>query len=199
MTGSPGPPGPPRPRKGKSIATVEAVRVILGELGLDPTEEGLKNTPDRVARMLTEVTQGYLDAPDKILGTVFEEDYDQMVVVKDIPFWSLCEHHMLPFTGMVDVGYLPGGTVVGLSKIPRLVHCFARRLQLQERLTKQIGDALEKHIQPLGVAVVVRGHHTCMTMRGVRSSGEMVTSHMAGAFREKPEARAEFLAFLELR
>lgn len=184
-------------REGVSGKLIEAVETLLDGIGVGHEEEGLRDTPKRVARMLMEVTQGYLEEPDKILGTVFTEDYDQMVVVKDLPFWSLCEHHMLPFTGVAHVGYLPQGKVIGLSKIPRLVNCFARRLQLQERLTRQIAEALEVAIKPLGVAVVIKGRHTCMSMRGIRSAGDMVTSHMTGSFRTKPEARAEFLAFLE--
>lgn len=170
---------------------------ILKALGLDIDSDGLKETAGRVTRMWHEMTQGYLEDPAKILATRFEADYDQMVVVKDIEFWSLCEHHMLPFNGVVHVGYLPKGQVVGLSKIPRLVGCFARRLQIQERMTKEIATTLEDNLDTAGVGVVIKASHTCMKMRGVRSSGDMVTSAMLGTFRSAPEVRAEFLAFLD--
>lgn len=177
-------------------AVAESVLEIIAGLGLDPYADGLKETPRRVSRMLFEVTQGYLEDPAKILGTVFEEPCDQMVVVKDLPFWSLCEHHMLPFFGTAALGYIPDGRVVGLSKIPRLLHCFARRLQVQERLTTQVAQAFQEVLRPIGVAVVLNAHHTCMGMRGVRSSGNMVTSAMLGCFREEAAARHEFLDFL---
>ncbi len=173
-----------------------AVTTILDEIVEHGDSTTLDGTPERVARMLIEVTSGYSDDPKAILGTAFHESYDEIVIVRDVPFWSLCEHHLLPFTGLVDVGYIPDGAVVGLSKIPRLVHCFGRRLQLQERLTKDIGESLDRHVTPLGVAVRVRGRHTCMTMRGIRSSGEMVTSYMSGAFRDDESARGEFLSLI---
>jgi len=157
---------------------------------------GLADTPARVVRALEEMTAGYRQDPKEILGTVFEEKYDEMVVVQGIRYHSLCEHHMLPFTGTADVAYIPNsrGLIVGLSKIPRLVECFARRLQVQERMTKQIAEALEEHLKPLGVGVVVRGHHACCESRGIRSRNVMITSDLRGVFRDKPEVRAEFLA-----
>lgn len=174
----------------------EAVRTLLRWIGEDPGREGLKDTPARVARALREMTSGASADPAKILGTVFEEKYDEMVVVRGIRVTSLCEHHMMPFTGTCDVGYVPKGKVVGLSKIPRIVECFARRLQVQERLTSQIAGAIEEHLRPLGVGVVVRGRHSCCAHRGVRSENEMITSDLRGVLRSKPEARAEFLALV---
>jgi GTP cyclohydrolase I len=147
-----------------------------------------------VVKALREMTAGYKDDPAVVLGKTFEETYDELILLKDIPFTSLCEHHLLPFTGTVDVGYIPG-KVVGLSKLARLVDCFAKRLQMQERLTRQIGEALEQHLEARGVGVVVRGQHSCMACRGVRKSGStMITSVMLGALRENSSARAEFLA-----
>lgn len=167
---------------------------LLAALGDDPTREGLRATPRRMLAMLTEMTGGLQQDPATILGTVFTEPCDEMIVVRQVPFWSLCEHHLLPFHGWATVGYIPDGCrIVGLSKIPRLVHCFARRLQVQERLTTQIAQALEQHVRPLGVGVVVCGEHTCMQMRGIRSPGAMVTSCVLGALREA-EPRAEFFA-----
>jgi GTP cyclohydrolase I len=158
--------------------------------------DGIRDTPARVVRAFEEMTAGYAMSPTEILGTVFEEPYDEMVVVQDIRYTSLCEHHLMPFTGTCDVGYIPNaqGCIVGLSKIPRLVQCFARRLQVQERMTKQIAEALEEHLMPLGVGVVVRGHHACCEARGVRSRNLMTTSDLRGVFKEKPEVRGEFLA-----
>jgi GTP cyclohydrolase I len=172
----------------------DAVTRLLQYLGEDVTRQGLVETPKRVCKALREMTVGYSESPEKILGTVFEQDYDEVVICRGIPFTSLCEHHMLPFTGTADVGYLPG-KVVGLSKLARLVDCFSRRLQMQERLTKQIADALMQYLEAKGAAVVVRGQHACMSCRGVRKPGaDMVTSVMLGVFRDKPEARAEFLS-----
>ena len=163
-------------------------------LGEDPLREGLKDTPARVIKSLKEMTDGYQQDPEAILQRTFKVDYDQMVVVKGIDFWSLCEHHMLPFHGTATVAYIPKGKVVGLSKIPRLVHCFAKRLQVQENLTQQIANAMQKHLDPTGVAVAIKASHLCMAMRGIKSPGEMVTSCLLGAFRKDAEARAEFLA-----
>ncbi|NIO06659.1 MAG: GTP cyclohydrolase I FolE [Deltaproteobacteria bacterium] len=163
-------------------------------IGEDPTREGLKNTPGRVIRSLTELTEGYKQSPKELLSTVFEEPYDEMVLVRRIEFWSLCEHHMLPFHGFASVGYLPNKKVVGLSKIARLVHCFAKRLQIQERLTQEIAVAINSHLAPEGVGVVIEAEHTCMAMRGVKSAGKMVTSALLGAMRERPAARAEFFS-----
>jgi len=173
----------------------ELVESMLLELGEDPSRQGLKATPGRVSRALRELTDGYgVDVDQVIAGAVFDQDYDEMVLVKDIPFYSLCEHHMLPFFGACHVGYLPKGRVVGLSKIPRVVGVFAHRLQLQERLTKEIAEALNGALEPKGVGVVVEARHLCMEMRGVQKpGGQMITSCMLGTFRRDPRTRAEFL------
>jgi GTP cyclohydrolase I len=173
-----------------------AVRQILTALGEDPEREGLKRTPDRVARMYGELLQGYRMDPMKLLnGALFEEKYDEMVVVRDIEFYSLCEHHMLPFLGRAHVAYLPKEHIVGLSKIPRIVDMFARRLQVQERMTRQIAEFLDELLHPLGVAVVIEGLHLCATMRGAKKhDARMTTSTMLGAFRKNPPTREEFLA-----
>jgi GTP cyclohydrolase I len=159
--------------------------------------ESMRDTPTRMLRALEDMTSGYEQDPREILRTDFEsEGYDQVIVVRGIPFASLCEHHVLPFTGTADVAYLPGDRIVGLSKIPRLVECFARRLQVQERLTRDIAGALQEHLDPRGVMVVLRGTHSCMALRGVRSTGEMVTSDVRGLFRTDDAARAEALMLL---
>lgn len=174
---------------------IGAVRGLLDFIGEDPDRPGLVETPRRVLAALIEMTAGYADDPSKILGTFFEDDTDEMIVVSGIEFTSLCEHHLLPFVGTATVGYIPQGRVVGLSKIPRLVECYARRLQMQERMTRQIADALNEHASPLGVGVVVNAHHSCMGCRGVRKpAARMITSAMLGAMRTVPEARAELLA-----
>jgi GTP cyclohydrolase I len=171
------------------------VESLLSELGEDPSRQGLRATPARVSRALRELTDGYGVSPsDVIAGAVFDQDYDEMVLVKDIPFYSLCEHHMLPFFGSCHVGYLPKGKVVGLSKIPRLVGMFAHRLQLQERMTKEIAEALNDQLAPKGVGVVVEARHLCMEMRGVQKpGGQLITSCMLGTFRRDARTRAEFL------
>jgi len=171
------------------------VEALLGELGEDVERQGLKATPGRVSRALRELTDGYDVAPeDVIAGAVFDQDYDELVLVKDIPFYSLCEHHLLPFFGTCHVGYLPKGKVVGLSKIPRLVEVFAHRLQLQERMTREIAEALSAGLAPKGVGVVVEARHLCMEMRGIQKRGsQMITSCMLGTFRRDPRTRAEFL------
>ncbi len=176
-------------------AMPELVERLLAELGEDLSREGLRATPSRVARALRELTDGYdTDVSDVIGGAVFEQDYDEMVLVKDISFYSLCEHHMLPFFGTCHVGYLPKGRVVGLSKIPRLVTVFAHRLQLQERMTKEIAEALNGALEPRGVGVVVEARHLCMEMRGVQKAGsQLITSCMLGTFRRDARTRAEFL------
>ena len=183
----------PAPKPGDPIS--ELVDSLLVELGEDPGRQGLKSTPDRVARALRELTDGYGVKPEEVVaGAIFDQDYDEMVVVKDIPFYSLCEHHMLPFFGQVHVGYLPKGKVVGLSKIPRLVEVFSHRLQIQEQLTNQVADALNVTLAPKGVGVVVEARHLCTEMRGVESpGGRMITSCMLGTFRRDPRTRAEFL------
>lgn len=177
----------------KETDSEDVVRRLIQYVGEDAARDGLQDTPRRVLSALKELTTGYKDSPQEILSTVFEEEYDEMVLVRDIPFWSLCEHHMLPFHGTATVGYIPAGKVVGLSKIARLVQCFAKRLQIQERMTNQIAREIEEWLKPQGVGVIVKASHTCMAMRGVKAAAEMITSSMLGAFRDKPEARQEFL------
>ena len=186
----------PSPKPGDPIA--EIVESLLVELGEDPDRPGLKATPDRVSRAMRELTNGYGVKPEEIVaGAVFDQDYDEMVIVKDIAFYSLCEHHMLPFFGQVHVGYLPKGKVIGLSKIPRLVEVFSHRLQIQEQLTREIAEALNVTLVPRGVGVVIEARHLCMEMRGVETpGGHMMTSCMLGTFRRDPRTRAEFLDLL---
>lgn len=179
------------------IAQAEAaVADLLRWVGEDPSRDGLKGTPNRVVRALKEMTAGYGMDPREFLAVQFEKDgYDEMVVLRDVSFHSLCEHHMLPFSGVATVGYIPGERVVGLSKLARVVECYARRLQIQERMTRQIATALQGSLQPAGVGVIVQAHHSCMGCRGVGQSGsQMVTSALLGAMLEAPETRAEFLA-----
>ena len=177
----------------------EAVRQILIEIGEDPDRDGLAGTPERVHRMYAELTAGYHVDPERLInGAIFEGDYREMVVVKHIPFYSLCEHHLLPFFGEAAVAYIPKGRLIGLSKIPRVVEMYARRLQVQERLTQQIADFLMERLQPSGVGVVIEATHLCSVMRGVRKEGTvMTTSHVLGLFRTRDRTRAEFLAHLE--
>jgi GTP cyclohydrolase IA len=174
----------------------ESVTRLLQALGEDPKREGLLNTPRRVARMYSELLAGYkVDPAAMINGALFGVKYDEMVIVRDIEFYSLCEHHMLPFMGRVHVAYIPDGKVLGLSKIPRVVDMYARRLQVQERMTRQIADFLRDLLKPQGVAVVVEALHLCMMMRGVQKNGaRMTTSAMHGAFRANLATREEFLA-----
>jgi GTP cyclohydrolase I len=177
----------------------ESVRDILVNIGEDADREGLLKTPNRVARMLEELTAGYyVDAEKMINGAIFNVDYsDEMVVVKDIDFYSMCEHHMLPFFGKVHVAYIPNGKVVGLSKIPRIVEMFARRLQIQEQMTSQIADFLQETLDASGVGVVVEGAHMCAMMRGVKKENtKMTTSRMLGKFKEDRELRNEFLTHI---
>ncbi|MGC9040975.1 MAG: GTP cyclohydrolase I FolE [Roseiflexus sp.] len=180
-------------------AIEDAVRVILKQIGENPEREGLQKTPSRVAKMYAELTAGYHIDPDALINeAVFSVGYDEMVLVKNIEFSSLCEHHMLPFMGRVHVAYIPNGRVVGLSKIPRIVEMFARRLQVQERMTVQIADFINQRLEPLGVAVVAEGVHMCAVMRGVKKAGAtMVTSAMRGVFRDDPKTRSEFMAHIE--
>jgi len=175
-----------------------AVREILTEIGEDPDREGLRTTPDRVHRMCSELTAGYHVDPDRLINrAVFEVGYSEMVVVKDIPFYSLCEHHLLPFFGNAHVAYIPEGRVIGLSKIPRVVEMYARRLQVQERLTQQVADFLMERLEPKGVGVVVEATHLCAAMRGVRKPGTvMTTAAVLGLFRRNDKTRAEFFAHL---
>ncbi|ACL22970.1 GTP cyclohydrolase I FolE [Chloroflexus aggregans] len=174
----------------------DAVHTILTAIGEIPEREGLQKTPSRVAKMYAELTAGYhIDPQALINGAVFSVAYDEMVLVTNIDYYSLCEHHMLPFFGQVHVAYIPNGKVVGLSKIPRIVEMFARRLQVQERMTVQIADFINETLEPAGVAVVAEGIHMCGVMRGVKkANARMVTSAMRGAFREDPKTRAEFMA-----
>ncbi|TVQ85471.1 MAG: GTP cyclohydrolase I FolE [Chromatiaceae bacterium] len=176
----------------------QLIQRLLGLLGEDPARPGLQRTPLRVAKALDFLTSGYrLSAQAIIEAAVFEEDVKEMVVVRDIEFYSLCEHHLLPFFGHAHVGYLPNGRVVGLSKIARLVDCFARRLQVQERLTSQIADALHHHLGAHGVAVVTEASHTCMMMRGVqKQSSRTIASAMRGTFEQDARTRAEFMGLL---
>jgi GTP cyclohydrolase I len=176
----------------------EAVRTLLVELGEDPDRGGLTGTPDRVRRMYAELTEGYHTDPDALLNSAtFEVDYDEMVVVRDIEFFSLCEHHLLPFFGKAHVGYLPRGRIIGLSKIPRVVDMYAHRLQVQERLTQQVASFLMEKLNPKGVACVVEATHLCTVMRGVRKQeATMVTSSMRGTFRADARPRSEFLTFI---
>ncbi len=171
----------------------DAVRILLEYIGEDTSRNGLIDTPKRVAKALIEMTSGYSLSPEDILSTVFEEVYDEVIILRSIPFTSLCEHHMLIFSGTVDIGYIPG-KVVGISKLARLVDCFARRLQIQEKFTRQISEALMTHLDAKGAAVVTRASHSCMACRGVRKEGaSMICSSMLGAFRTETSARMEFL------
>jgi GTP cyclohydrolase I len=187
----------PKPKPADSIP--ELITALLGELGEDPGRAGLKSTPERVSRALRELTGGYRMRPEDVIAdAVFDQDYDEMVVVKDIPFYSLCEHHMLPFFGFCNVGYLPKGRVIGLSKIPRLIDVFAHRLQVQEKMTKEIAEALNNAVEPRGAGIVVEARHLCMEMRGAQKpGGHMMTSCMLGTFRKDPRTRAEFLALVK--
>jgi GTP cyclohydrolase I len=190
------------PSTGVAIATngkiESAVRQILLEIGEDPARDGLRTTPERMHRMYRELTAGYHVDPDRLINrAVFDVDYSEMVIVKDIPFYSLCEHHLLPFFGSAHVAYVPDGRVVGLSKIPRIVEMYARRLQVQERMTQQIADFLMERLAPKGVGVVLEATHLCAAMRGVRKPGTvMTTAAVLGIFRRNDNTRAEFFAHL---
>jgi GTP cyclohydrolase I len=179
----------------------DLVRQLLAQLGENPDREGLLNTPGRVEKALKFLTSGYgADIDDVLNNALFTVDYSEMVIVKDIDFYSLCEHHLLPFFGKCHVAYIPSTKVIGLSKIPRLVDVFSRRLQVQERLTNQIADTIRDKVAPLGVAVVVEATHLCMSMRGVQKQNSFaVTSAMVGAFRNNSRTRMEFLELLKLR
>ena len=176
----------------------DAVRTLLSGVGEDPGREGLAETPLRVEKALRFLTKGYAEDPKALIGqALFSVSYDEMVIIKDIDLYSLCEHHLLPFHGKAHVAYIPNGKVVGLSKVPRLVDMFARRLQVQERLTVQIAETLQEVIQPRGVGVVIEAVHFCMMMRGVEKQNSVaVTSCMLGAFRERQPTRDEFLALI---
>jgi GTP cyclohydrolase I len=179
----------------------DLVREMIVRLGEDPTREGLVRTPDRLHRAYQHLTKGYKEDPEALLKkALFTVTYDQMVIVKDVEMFSLCEHHMLPFFGKVHVAYIPNGKVVGLSKIPRLIDIFSRRLQIQERLTTQIAETIQKAIEPQGVGVVIEARHLCMMMRGVeKQHSAAVTSSMLGCFRDEQETRTEFLSLIHNR
>ena len=183
-----------------SASFEELAREMLVRLGEQPGREGLVDTPERYGKALQFLTKGYREDPEQILkGALFSVDYDEMVIVKDIEMFSLCEHHVLPFFGKVHVAYIPKGKVIGLSKVPRLVEVFARRLQVQERLTVQIAETIQKTIQPLGVGVVIEARHLCMMMRGVeKQHSATVTSSMLGAFRAQ-QTRQEFLSLIHTK
>ena len=177
----------------------DEIRSILKQLGEDPGREGLLDTPKRVDKAFRFLTAGYAQsAEDVVSRAIFHEKYDEMVLVRDIDFYSLCEHHMLPFYGKAHVAYVPNGRIIGLSKIPRLVEVFSRRLQVQERLTVEIAESLQEYLEPLGVAVVIEAAHLCMMMRGVQKQNtKMVTSSVLGCFRDEDSARNEFLNLLK--
>lgn len=174
-----------------------AVKEILFAIGEDTERDGLRRTPERVARMYTELVGGTHEDPRKHLKSVFTEKYDEIVLLRDVPFYSICEHHLLPFIGSAHVAYLPTGAVLGVSKLARIVDCFARRLQTQERLTGQIADFIMEGLKPQGVAVVVEASHSCMTIRGIKKPGSvMVTSALRGIFRRDPKSRNEILSLI---
>ena len=184
----------------EDVSTQDIYREIIRRFDTDPTRDGLVRTPERIEKSLSFLTKGYQEDPTSILrGALFDVDYDEMVIVKDIEMFSLCEHHMLPFFGKVHVAYIPNGKVIGLSKIPRLVEVFARRLQVQERMTRQIAEAIQEAIDPQGVGVVIEARHLCMMMRGVeKQNSSTVTSAMLGVF-QKQNTRAEFLSLVRER
>jgi GTP cyclohydrolase I len=177
------------------------IKDFLAELGEDPIREGLVKTPERVARMYEFLTKGYQQKIEDVMnGAIFEEKYSEMVIVKDIDFFSLCEHHLIPFFGKCHIAYIPNGRIIGLSKMPRMVEVFARRLQVQERLTQQIADTLDQFLKPLGVAVVMEAKHLCMIMRGVEKLNSVATtSAMLGAFRNDEKTRSEFLTLMNTK
>lgn len=187
----------PDPRIPDEDAAAEAISTLLRFIGEDPDRDGLLDTPHRVVRAWREMTAGYEENAEEILSRTFEETSDELVILGGISFYSTCEHHMLPFYGTASVGYLPG-KVVGISKLARLVQCFARRLQIQERMTRQIAEAVSTHLQARGVGVVIKAHHLCMGCRGTRQPGaQMVTSSMLGTLREDAVSRSEFLRLSE--
>jgi GTP cyclohydrolase IA len=175
----------------------KAVTELLLAIGENPQREGLLHTPDRVAEMYGEIFGGLHQDPAEVLKVSFAENHQEMVILRDIPFYSMCEHHLLPFHGKAHIGYIPSGRVVGISKLARVVEIYARRPQLQERLTSQIADSIMRNVQPIGVGVVIEAEHLCMTMRGIRKPGSMVvTSANRGTFRTRRETRAEFLSLI---
>lgn len=193
--------GQPQEEAAAKWRVEELVRQLLIELGEDPTREGLQLTPSRVRKSLAFLTGGYFTQPREVLGTaIFEENYDEMVLVRDIEMYSMCEHHMLPFYGKCHIAYIPDGKIVGLSKLPRVVEVYSRRLQVQERLTTQVAQALQDLLNPKGVAVVTEAYHLCMMMRGVqKQNSSTVASCMLGAFKEDYKTRNEFLNFIQTR
>ena len=182
----------------ETVSTQELYRELLRRMGEDPERDGLLKTPERLEKAMGFLTRGYaMDVTEVLHDALFDVDYDEMVIVKDIEFYSQCEHHLLPFFGKAHVAYVPNGKVIGLSKIPRLVDVFARRLQVQERLTRQIGDAITEAIQPQGVAVILEASHLCMMMRGVeKQNSRTVTSAMLGVFKSQLQTRNEFLSLV---
>ena len=175
----------------------KAVKEILSAVGEDVNREGLRDTPKRVARMYEELLAGMREEPEKHLKSVFTEKYDEIVLLRDIPFYSVCEHHLMPFIGSAHVAYLPTGSVLGVSKLARIVDSFAHRLQVQERLTEQIAEFIMKNLKPQGVAVVLEASHSCMTIRGIRKPGSvMVTSAIRGIFKKDPRSRAEVISLM---
>ncbi|MHC4748244.1 MAG: GTP cyclohydrolase I FolE [Planctomycetota bacterium] len=187
-------------KKSKKVDTErikKAVKEILLSVGEDTGREGLKATPERVARMYAELLGGMHEDPKKHLSSVFTENYDEIVLLRDIPFYSICEHHLMPFIGSAHVAYLPSGSVLGVSKLARIVDCFARRLQTQERLTYQIADFIMDSLEPQGVSVVLEASHSCMTIRGIKKPGSMmVTSALRGIFKRDPRSRNEILSLM---
>ena len=181
-----------------SLTTQELYRELLLRIGEDPTRDGLIDTPERMEKSMAFLTRGYTqDATAVIQDALFDVDYDEMVIVKDIEFFSMCEHHLLPFFGKAHIAYVPNGKVIGLSKIPRVVDVFARRLQVQERLTSQVADAIQEAIQPQGVAVILEAQHLCMMMRGVeKQHSSTITSAMLGVFKTQLQTRNEFLSLV---
>jgi GTP cyclohydrolase I len=189
---------PVEPAALDSISTQDLYRELLLRAGEDPTRDGLVRTPERMEKALKFLTRGYtMDVKEVLHDALFDVDYDEMVIVKDVEFYSMCEHHMLPFFGRAHVAYVPHGKVIGLSKVPRLVDMFSRRLQVQERLTKQIGEAITDAINPQGVAVILEAQHLCMMMRGVEKQSSLtVTSAMLGVFKTQLQTRNEFLSLI---
>jgi GTP cyclohydrolase IA len=185
----------------ESASTEDLYRELLVRIGEDPTRDGLLRTPERMEKSMQFLTRGYtMDATEVLQQALFDVDYDEMVIVKDIEFFSMCEHHLLPFFGKAHIAYVPNGKVIGLSKIPRLIDIFSRRLQIQERLTTQIAETIQKVIQPQGVGVVIEARHLCIMMRGVeKQHSAAVTSSMLGCFRDEQETRTEFLSLIRNR
>jgi GTP cyclohydrolase I len=182
----------------EAASTQELYRELLRRMGEDPERDGLVRTPERMEKSMAFLTRGYaMDVTSVLHGALFDVDYDEMVIVKDVEFFSQCEHHLLPFFGKAHIAYVPNGKVIGLSKIPRLVDVFARRLQVQERLTKQVSEAIQEAINPQGVAVILEAQHLCMMMRGVeKQHSSTVTSSMLGVFKEQIQTRNEFLSLV---